>query len=199
MGGVTEKRELRADATQRILEMPPEDRIVLDAQIVTHITHMPFWSEARTIVGYAAIDDEVDLEALLRLAVREGKRILLPRIEAGSREMRFLLVDDYPASLERHGYGFLQPPRDAVEVRPDSATMILVPGRVFDREGYRVGRGGGFYDRYLSGVSEEALTIGVGYTGQLVRSVPLGPGDVPVQLVVTDSETCFCRRSGQSN
>jgi 5-formyltetrahydrofolate cyclo-ligase len=81
--------------------MPPEDRIVLDAQIVTHITHMPFWSEARTVVGYAAIDDEVDLEALLRLAVREGKDILLPRIEEGSRDMRFLLVEDYPASLER--------------------------------------------------------------------------------------------------
>jgi len=54
---------LRADATRRILEMPQEDRIVLDAQIMTHITHMPFWSEARTIVGYASIDDEVDLEA----------------------------------------------------------------------------------------------------------------------------------------
>lgn len=176
--------------------MAPEDRIVLDAQIVTHITHMPIWSEARSIFGYAAIDDEVDLEALLRLAVREGKRIFLPRIEQGSREMRFLLVDDYPASLERHGYGFLQPPVDAMEVRPDDSTMILVPGRVFDREGYRVGRGGGFYDRYLADVAGGAVTIGVGYAGQLVRTVPRGAEDVPVQLVVTDSETCFCRRSG---
>jgi 5-formyltetrahydrofolate cyclo-ligase len=193
---VTEKRELRADATRRILEMPQEDRIVLDAQIMTHITHMPVWSEARTIVGYASIDDEVDLEALLRLAVREGKRILLPRIEKGSRDMRFLLVEDYPASLERHAFGFLQPPVDAKDVLPDTTTMILVPGRVFDREGYRVGRGGGFYDRYLSTVAEGAVTIGVGYAGQLVRSVPRRPWDVPVQLVVTDSETCFCRRGG---
>jgi 5-formyltetrahydrofolate cyclo-ligase len=176
--------------------MPPEDRIVLDAQIVTHITHMPFWSEARTVVGYAAIDDEVDLEALLRLAVREGKDILLPRIEEGSRDMRFLLVEDYPASLERHRFGFLQPPAEAREVRPDRGTIILVPGRVFDREGYRVGRGGGYYDRYLAAVPEGVVTIGVGYAGQLVRSVPRGTGDVPVQLVVTDSETCFCRRSG---
>lgn len=174
--------------------MSEEQRIVLDAHIATHITHMPFWEDATTVYGYVALDDEVDLQAVFRAARRAGKAIALPRIEKGSPAMSFRRVVDFPATLERHDYGFLQPAAGDPEVSPGAGDLMLVPGRVFDRRGHRVGRGGGFYDRFLATLSDGVVTAGVGYGVQLVHQVPSDGTDIPVQIVVTDSETCFCRR-----
>ena len=167
---------------------------MLDAQIATHVTHMPFWSQAEVVLGYVALDDEVDLQAVFRAASRAGKRIALPRIAARNAPMEFRIVDDYPSSLERHAYGFLQPPENAELFSPEDTALVLVPGRMFDRSGFRVGRGGGYYDHFLPTLPAPAVTVGVGYAIQLVQSVPHGEGDVPVQIVVTDAESCFCRR-----
>jgi 5-formyltetrahydrofolate cyclo-ligase len=180
---VNHKQEHRSTATQAI------------AALSEDITHMPFWDNATTVYGYVALDDEVDLQAVFRTAVRAGKAIALPRIESGSRAMSFRRVGDFPATLERHEYGFLQPAAGEPEVRPEAGDLVLVPGRVFDRRGYRVGRGGGFYDRFLADLSDGVVTAGVGYGVQLVHQVPTDRTDIPVQIVVTDSETCFCRRS----
>ncbi|MFW5826567.1 MAG: 5-formyltetrahydrofolate cyclo-ligase [Alkalispirochaeta sp.] len=189
-----DKQQLRDEATRRIGEIPPEQRIVLDAQIATHVTHTPFWSDSEIVMGYVALDDEVDLQAIFRTAHREGKAIALPRIDAGSDVMEFRQVREYPASLERHPLGFLQPSAVAPVVSAPLRSIILVPGRMFDRAGYRIGRGRGYYDRYLSHVPAAAVTVGIGYAVQLVQTVPRDPADVPLQIVVTDSESCFCRR-----
>ena len=188
------KRDAREGIAERIRALSDERRIVLDAQIATHVTQLSFWERARTVFGYVAMADEVDLEAVFRAAARAGKRVALPRIESDDGPMRFHLVEKGVRPTERHGFGFLQPPQSAPTATPDGGTLMLVPGRVFDRTGHRVGRGGGFYDRYLATHSDGVVTVGVGYTVQLVHSVPTHEGDQAVQIVVTDSETCFCRR-----
>ena len=183
------KQQLRDEAGRRINDLSPEQRIVLDAHIATHVTHMPFWSTAGTVFGYMALNDEVDLQAVFRAAVRAGKTIALPRVTG--RDMDFRVVDDYPTTLERHPFGFLQPSADAPAVQPVAGDLILVPGRMFDRRGYRVGRGGGYYDRFLGPLPESVVTVGVGYAVQLLAGVPNGSDDAAVQIVVTDSESCF--------
>lgn len=192
---VESKQHAREVATRHILAISAEQRIVLDAQIATHISHLPMWSNATAIFGYMALEDEVDLQAVFRAAIRSAKAIGIPRIDPDTRTMTFRRVDDFPAALERHPYGFLQPAADAPTMEADSDTIILVPGRTFDRSGYRVGRGGGFYDAYLTTVPDGCVTVGVGYSLQLTAAVPHDAGDVPVQIVITDNETCFARRS----
>jgi 5-formyltetrahydrofolate cyclo-ligase len=191
---VNDKHQLREEVAQRIRAIAPEQRIILDAQIATHVTHTPFWASAEIVLGYMALDDEVDLQAVFRTAHREGKGIALPRIEEGSETMEFRRIDEYPTSLERNPRGFLQPAAEAPVVELSPGALILVPGRLFDRNGYRVGRGGGFYDRYLAEASSGVVTVGIGYAVQLLQAVPHGNSDVPVQIVVTDNESCFCRR-----
>lgn len=195
---VNEKKRLRDEATKRILGISPEQRIVLDAQIATHVTHTPFWTAAEIVMGYVAYDDEVDLQAVFRAAHREGKSIALPRIAEGSETMEFRRVTEYPASLERNRRGFLQPLSTAPRVSAGPGTLMLVPGRLFDRGGFRVGRGGGFYDRYLRTLPTGVVTVGVGYATQLVHAVPFDNSDMPVQIVVTDNESCFCRRPDEN-
>ena len=188
------KRDARARVAERIRTLSDEQRIVLDAHIATHVTRLSFWEAAHTVFAYAAMDDEVDLEGVLRSAARDGKRIALPRIGPDRLRMDFHLLHNGVAPAERHAYGFLQPSADAPTVAPDADSLVLVPGRVFDRAGNRIGRGRGFYDRFIAGLPDGAVTVGIAYAVQLVHSVPVHDGDRPVQIVVTDAETCFCRR-----
>jgi 5-formyltetrahydrofolate cyclo-ligase len=191
-----DKAGARDTVKNAIAALSGELRIVLDAQIATHITHLPFWRDARTVYGYLAMDDEVDLHAVFQSAIRGGKRIALPRTTDSG--LTFHLVEGsastITAGLERHAYGFLQPPANAPSASPDAHDIVLVPGRAFDRSGARVGRGGAYYDRFLSSIQPTVVTVGVGYSVQMFRDVPHDATDVSVQVVITDAETCFCRR-----
>lgn len=199
---MTYKQQTRDHATTAIASLSGELRIVLDAQIATHITHLPSWREATTVFGYIAMEDEVDLHAVFQSAYRSGKRIALPRIDNGALSFRLVGraafepgTDEAGSELETHPFGFRQPRESASPATPDESTLILVPGRAFDRGGARLGRGGAFYDRFLSGLDPRVVTVGVAYSVQVLRSVPHDDTDVPVQIVLSDSETCFCRRS----
>lgn len=193
---VDAKAKLREAIGARIAELSAEDRIVMDAQIMTQITHLSVWHDADTLFGYMAMDDEVDLQALFRAALREGKVVALPRIAPGTRTMVFCRVDEMPVSLERHVTGFLQPGADAPVIEPGDGTLIVCPGRAFDRRGARLGRGGGYYDRFLARTPRSVTTVGVGYAAQMVREVPDEDSDVAVHIVITETETCFSHRSG---
>lgn len=194
---MTEKQQERLAAQDAIASLSGELRIVLDAQIATHITHLPSWRDATAIFGYVAMEDEVDLHAVFQSAYRSGKQIAIPRIS--SDRLSFHRVGrgafEPSSELESHPFGFLQPRETAPPIEPDTNSLILVPGRRFDRRGMRLGRGGAFYDRLLSSLDSRIITVGVGYSVQVVRCVPHDDSDVPVQIVLSDSETCFCRRS----
>lgn len=194
---MTDKKHARDAAHAAIESLSGELRIVLDAQIATHITHLPTWHEATTIFGYIAMDDEVDLHAVFRSAYRSGKAIALPRITDGRLDFRLVGREEYQLSsgLEPHPFGFLQPGVSAPHATADPSSLVLVPGRSFDRGGARLGRGGAYYDRFLGALDPGIVTVGVAYSVQVVRSVPHDESDVPVQIVLSDSETCFCKRS----
>ncbi len=189
---VNEKKKLRQEAERNIGNMTAEERIVADAHIATQVTHLSYWDDASIVVGYMAMDDEVDVQAVLRAASRAGKTIALPYIHDGRMVMR--RASRYPRALESHPLGFLQPLDDEPVIEDLSGAILIVPGRAFDRAGRRVGRGGAYYDRYLSGNTNALAVVGVCYAVQFHPSVPAGPEDRSVQIVVTDSETCFCSR-----
>lgn len=191
---MTEKQQIRDEISEAIAGLQAEERIVFDAQIGTHITHLPFWDEATTVIGYMAMGDEVDLTAVLRAAQHAGKAIGLPRVEEDGATMTMRRVDGFPLGLERHPYGLLQPSSDAPEIVDVARSLLLVPGRAFDRRGRRIGRGAGYYDAYLSRCGRTLAAVGVAYSVQLRSRVPTDESDRTVQIVITDGETCFCSR-----
>lgn len=198
---MTEKQLIRREIAAAIAALPPEDRIVMDAHIATQITHAPFWDEARIVAGYVAMADEVDLQAVFRAARQAGKEVALPRVEesdTGHGSMTFRRVAEFPPLLEGHRLGMLQPPADTPILNDFSSVMLLVPGRAFDRRGHRIGRGGGYYDTFLSSLPPVLISIGVGYAVQLLPTVPAEAHDHSVQLVITDTETCFASRPGKT-
>ncbi len=91
--------------------------------------------------------------------------------------------------MERHRFGILEPPETASEVKPEGRgkTLVLVPGAAFDPSMGRLGRGGGFYDAFLSGYRDALTAVGTCFSIQLVPRIPMDPWDVRMDLVVTEN------------
>lgn len=155
------------------------------ARIVERLAGHALVAEARGVALFHPIEErnEVDLRALdARLRAR-GARVAYPAIDTATGLMSFRWVDD-PSALEQRGYGFLEPPESAPEAT--GVEIIVVPALQIDPRGHRIGYGAGYYDRTLPRYAPPARTIGVAFSFQLVPELPDTPGDVPVQLLVTE-------------
>jgi 5-formyltetrahydrofolate cyclo-ligase len=115
--------------------------------------------------------------------------LLLPFLETEGMEAAEVLPDD---DLLATDYGPREPAR-RVPVDPAEVDVVIAPGLAFDREGYRLGYGGGHYDRYLARLGRRALRVGIGFEQQLVERVPREPTDERLDLVVTNENVVDCR------
>lgn len=141
---------------------------------------------ADTILLYASMGKEVDTEPLLRVLSQQGKRVLLPCCMPGN-EMIARVYDS--RRLCRHPYGMWEPSSDCEAVEKQNIDLILVPGVCYDRSCMRLGRGGGFYDRYLA--DYQGMTVGWCREVLLWEKIPAEPWDRPVQLVLTEQEEIY--------
>jgi 5-formyltetrahydrofolate cyclo-ligase len=132
---------------------------------------------------------------MIHEALAAGKRVGLPVTLMEERRLEFREVGDLDHDLEVRGSFNIPEPREHCRaIAPQSADLVLVPGLGFDRRGYRVGYGGGFYDRFLSTLPG-AATAGLCFDLQVVEAVPTAPGDVPVEWLITDRRLIRCQRS----
>lgn len=145
----------------------------------------PAWQHARRVAVYAALPDELPTRALVALAEKAGLPMLWPRID----DERLVFVGCAEKDLVPGRFGIASPPRHLSPVVLDASDVLIVPGVAFDANGNRLGRGGGYYDRVLAALGEEARSIGIGYDFQRVEQVPTAPHDVPVNFVVTEAGT----------
>ena len=138
------------------------------------------------LTGYLAIGSEVDVTPVLRAWIERGGTVGLPCTGPPGSTLVFRTWRPGDA-LVAEPYGTRAPPPTAVPVEPD---IVLVPLLAFDRGGNRLGWGGGFYDRTLRELrGNGAITaVGVAFAAQEVEQVPAGPGDEPLDLVVTENE-----------
>ena len=137
---------------------------------------------AETILAFAAIGNEARTRPSMEAAWAAGKRVALPKVFGD--EIQLYLVD-WKTVLVEGAFSVPEPPEQVVRVRPDEVDFALVPALAVDPRGYRIGYGGGYYDRLIPQL-EHACTCAVAYDFQLVSEVPELPFDVAVDLIVTD-------------
>lgn len=137
-----------------------------------------------TVSGFWPFRDEINLRPLLHKAHERGATVCLPVVVARRQPLVFRRWTP-ETEMQVAAFGVEIPPDDAEVCRPD---ILLVPMLAFDRAGYRLGYGGGFYDRTLSELraSGEALALGVAFAGQEVARVPRGPDDERLDAIITD-------------
>ncbi len=153
--------------------------------------------EGRTVAGYVALEahGELDPAPALEAVVGRGGRVALPRVSSPGAALAFHLAGGW--ALVRGRFGLLEPPPEAAEIAPAALDLVVLPGIAFDAAGHRLGFGGGFYDRTFGpdavGVRRPPL-IGLCFDLQVVARCPVGPDDVAVDVVVTESRVM--RREG---
>ena len=143
------------------------------ALICRLLQNWPVYREAACLAAYIPMAHEADVRTLLRQALAEGKRLLLPRITGG--EMRFYQVTEME-NLRPGAFGIPEPDENALAASLREAELILTPLEAVDPMGRRLGKGGGFYDRALCGI--EGFAMGVALNYQVVDRVPASDWDV---------------------
>lgn len=179
-----QKTALRRAVRARLSAMSPEEREESDGILFRRFLTLPQVAAADKILLFYGMGTEPDTAKLLPVLLDRGKEVLLPRCLPGhGLEARRLTGE---SALIRHRYGMLEPGEDCPLVKREDIGLILVPGLCFDRMGYRLGQGGGYYDRYLAGYT--GVTVGLCRREVLQDAVPREEHDRPVDLVVTDGE-----------
>lgn len=186
---------LRATLRERRLALPPPARIAAAEALAARLRQLPELASAGRVAGYWAVRGEMSLHALF--SPKPDFAYCLPCLAPGN-QLHF--APWQPGDpLVQNRYGIPEPdPAPHAHWLPTDLDMVLVPLLGFDRQGTRLGAGGGYYDRsfaFLRSVPRPArpLLIGVGYDFQEVDVLPPAPWDVPVDLVVTDARTLHCR------
>lgn len=172
------KRQLRDSVRNRKKAMSAEEISRRSRQLCNLVRNTEAYRQADTIYGYLPFNQEVDLHALLQEALDEGKQVALPKCYG--KEMRFILVQDL-SRIQHSPFGVPEPVADS-PVATDKTGLVIVPGLVFDRRGYRVGYGGGYYDRFLC-LEPDHPTIGLCYDFQLMDRLEPDPYDIAVDTV----------------
>ncbi|MDO8462296.1 MAG: 5-formyltetrahydrofolate cyclo-ligase [Deltaproteobacteria bacterium] len=135
----------------------------------------------KTIGLYASFRNEVETSLLFEAFRKEGNPIFYPRVSSEKKSLRFYQVDNF-GQMKAGTYGLLEPLDSLPEAK--SLDLLVVPGVVFDLEGYRLGYGGGFYDRLVS--FPTGIRLGLAYDFQVIEALPHEKNDVVCDLVVTE-------------
>jgi 5-formyltetrahydrofolate cyclo-ligase len=181
------KALIRSEARATLAALSAEARAAASAEIRRRIEALPGWTSTRTVAIYAAQPAEPDLGALL---AAPGKVFCFPRISRDSLEFHRCDSND----LLRPGPWKLREPdpRHCPRIDPSEIDLLCIPGLAFTRSGGRLGRGGGFYDRFLARVHPRAVRLGICFHAQLVAELPLEIHDREVDAVITEAETIRC-------
>ena len=174
------KSELRKQVLQEMKANPREQKQFIDQALTERLLQHPFYQEAKTIATYLSFPHEFQTQELIEQALKDGKKVLIPKTYPKGR-MNFVVYD--PQQLVKTSFGLLEPQGDLEVVDASQIDLIHVPGLVFTTKGYRIGYGGGYYDRYLKHFSGHTLsTI---YPCQIQQFMPENH-DIPVQEVLID-------------
>ena len=174
------KSELRKQVLQEMKAMPQEQKQAMDQALTEQFLNHPFYQEAKVIATYLSFPHEFQTQGLIDQALKDGKKVLIPKTYPKGR-MEFVVY--HPQQLVKTSFGLLEPQGDLEVVEPSQIDLIHVPGLAFTTEGYRIGYGGGYYDRYLEHFTGH--TLSTVYPCQ-IQEFNLENHDIPVQEVLID-------------
>ena len=178
-----DKAAFRKKKRAEIRMLPEEYLRQSDAAILAGLLSLPEYRTAGRLFAYCSVGREVDTQEILRLAAADGKEIFLP-VVLGDGLMEYARFDGAD-SLDAGFKDIPEPGPDALRDTPNAQDLLLVPGVCFDVENYRMGQGGGYYDRYLA--HTKAITVGLARERLMPVSVPREAFDRPVDILLTDA------------
>lgn len=178
------KTDIRNSCKEKRRNIPDDERRNIDTHIYTRLINLWKYRECETLLIYISGDIEVDTRMIIEDALSRGKKVAVPRCVEGTRNMDFYFIESFD-DLEKGSYGILEPKKDKCKLLTDyTSGLCIIPALTFDMDGYRLGFGKGYYDRFLAQFGGE--TAGLCYECCISNKLPRGKFDRCADVVVTE-------------
>lgn len=174
-----DKQALRRQIREQKRAMTEEQIVAAGQRLGQLFAQSAAYQQAKTIYGYLPYNQEVRTVPMLCQAQKDGKRVAVPKVYGD--EMKFIYMEDL--NRVEKGYAGIPEPIDDEPVADDPTALVLMPGLVFDKEGHRIGYGGGFYDKFLAAEPEHP-TLALCYAFQMLPHLETEEFDIPVDTVL---------------
>lgn len=185
------KQSIRETQKRRRAEMDPVRKAELDRDISKNVRKLNEYKPAKTLLVYVSTPIEVNTRTIIENAWADGKRVAVPRCIPDSRDMEFHYITSYD-DLSPGTFSVLEPSPELPVVTNFSDCLMIVPGMQFDMNGYRLGYGKGYYDRYM--VRFSGKSAGICYSFELKPFMHHGRYDRSVDIIVTDKKIKTCKK-----
>lgn len=180
------KEAIRKRVLAEQAKLSKAERKRRSSQISAKLFLRPEFKKAKTVMFYVSKDDEVDTSGMIKATLKTGKDVLVPVTLRRERRLIPSRLIDYDRELAPGPYGILQPRAGFIRrVSSDQIDLVIVPGVAFDKSGNRLGRGAGYYDRFLAGVPKKIPRIGLAFDFQVLPALPKSCHDLPVDKVLS--------------
>ncbi|MDF2904300.1 MAG: 5-formyltetrahydrofolate cyclo-ligase [Bacillus sp. (in: firmicutes)] len=181
-----EKNKLRQEMKQKLASQQKKVYEEKSDKIAQNLFKDLSWVNAKTVGITISNPPEVDTYQIIKKAWELGKTVVVPKCQPENRQLRFRVIEDF-SQLEKVFFGLYEPIESITsEVDSHMIDLLIVPGLAFSREGYRIGFGGGYYDRYLKNYHGDKLSLC--FDIQIVPHLPVEDHDLPVAKIITDHE-----------
>lgn len=208
MNTQTMKQGLRQSIIAARQKMTAADRAEFNRAITLRILDLPPYKSAACVLGYMSFGAEFSSEAWVQQALQDGKQVLLPKVNSGTKQLELYRISDLQRDLAPGLWDIPEPLAERC-VRVDAlqqVDFILLPGVAFARDGSRLGYGGGFYDKLLARISPgngggNPALAAAAFSMQLVKDIPQEATDRKVEWLLTENEVIDCgtERTRMSN
>ncbi|MEN1970526.1 5-formyltetrahydrofolate cyclo-ligase [Lentibacillus sp. N15] len=179
-----EKSQLRQSMIASLQQLPEDKKQNIERALVAQLITLNCWQQAGMIGITISQGLEWNTKPIIESAWREGKTVCVPKCLPKDKQMTFYQLDTYD-QLEKVYYNLLEPKSDETKsVTKAKIDLLIVPGLLFDKHGFRIGFGGGYYDRFLQDFSNQ--TISLASSQQLIDHLPTEIFDIPVDLILTE-------------
>ncbi|UMZ74574.1 5-formyltetrahydrofolate cyclo-ligase [Natranaerofaba carboxydovora] len=189
-----EKKRLRKEMIDKRKEIPIEEVDRKSESIKEKFISFSSYQKANSIMAYLPFQNEVDTMPIIKDAIKKGKKVTVPKTYPKTKTMVPALIVDLENDFAYGNYGVLEPKEDRLfPLEPTEIDLVVVPGVAFDEDGYRLGYGGGYYDRFISKLREDTILAAVSFEEQIVTKVPLDKWDKRLHLIFTEDRVIDVR------
>ncbi|MBI3990687.1 MAG: 5-formyltetrahydrofolate cyclo-ligase [Candidatus Omnitrophica bacterium] len=183
---IDRKKEIRGLCLKLLKKQSPEERIRKSGEIKDKLFSLSEFKRAKMVMFYISKDGEVDTKPMILEALNKGKRVAVPVSVLSENNLCPAEIKDYDKELSEGSYGILEPkPEFMRPVELEEIDLLIVPGVAFDRKANRLGRGKGYYDRFLTRLPAGIPRIGLAFDFQIIEDIPVFQNDQPVSRVLS--------------
>ncbi|MDH5402278.1 MAG: 5-formyltetrahydrofolate cyclo-ligase [Candidatus Heimdallarchaeota archaeon] len=183
---MSDKESIRVLMKAKLRELDPIQRGKMNNHIFTTLSNWDLIKQSTSIGIYVSLNNEIDTHALIKWGLQQNKIILVPKITSTEHNtMVFCKINDFEEDLKIGEFNILSPV-DSIQPWKHKIDVIIIPGLTFDLFGNRIGKGKGYFDRYL--FNSNAIKIGLAFNIQIQEQIPSEITDVKMNYIVTESQ-----------